>query len=335
MKVLLTGGCGFIGSHICVQLLAAGHRVLVVDNLSNSGPEVLRDVATITGSEPEFSPADLTDRESLHALLRENRPDAVIHLAGLKAVAASVADPLSYYRTNISGLINLCDGLAAIGVFDFIFSSSATVYGTPERLPLDEQARLQPVNPYGHSKRMAEQILLDLHRSNPRWKICMLRYFNPTGAHPSGLIGENPNDEPNNLMPRLCDAAAGKSGELVVFGSDYPTADGSGVRDYIHVEDLARGHLCALEVLGRQESPLCCNLGTGRGYSVLEMIASFERVNGIRVPFVKGARRPGDVAACYADPGLARQQLNWQAELGLEDMCRSAWHHRQQAAGHG
>ena len=329
MKILLTGGAGFIGSHICVLLHKASYSPLIMDNLGNSDEQVIQAITSCSGRRPELACVDLCDRNAVMELFAEHSFDAVIHLAGLKAVAESVTEPLNYYRTNVGGLINLCEAMQRHGTNKILFSSSATVYGDPATVPIDEQAQLQPVNPYGRSKLMAEQVLRDLLVSWPTLQVAILRYFNPVGAHPSGLIGENPSDIPNNLMPRICDVAIGKTSELTVYGDDYPTHDGSGVRDYIHISDLAQGHLQALQALNQKQNWLCCNLGTGKGYSVLEIINTFNRVNGVRVPWSIGPRRPGDIASCYADPSLARQLMGWQAEQDLEAMCRDSWNWRK------
>jgi len=325
MRILVTGGTGYIGSHICVELLAAGHEVVVADNLHNSREEVLGRVEKITGQRPEFHRADLLDRERLLALMKAGNFDGVVHLAGLKAVAESIAEPLRYYRNNLLGALYLCEAMAAAGVFRLVFSSSATVYGNPETVPVREQAPPQPMNPYGWSKLLIEQLLRDLHAADSRWNIALLRYFNPVGAHPSGLIGEDPRNIPNNLLPYISQVAVGKLEQLHVFGDDYPTPDGTGIRDYIHVMDLARGHTKALEWLMQKPGILCCNLGTGRGYSVLEVVAAFERACGKPIPRRTAARRCGDVAVCYADPAFAEQKLGWRAELDLDAMARDAW----------
>ena len=319
-KCLVTGGLGYIGSHTCVELLAAGHHVRIIDNLSNSKPAVLDRISEIAGARPEFIRADIHDRGTL----REALPgcDAVIHFAGLKAVGESVAQPLRYYDNNVSGSIALFETMAETGVKTVVFSSSATVYGDPASVPIREDAPLSATNPYGRSKLMIEDILRDVARADPTWRIALLRYFNPVGAHPSGRIGEDPNGIPNNLMPYVAQVAVGKLECLSVFGNDYPTPDGTGVRDYIHVVDLAKGHLAALE---RQGGLLTVNLGTGRGYSVLEMVRAFEAASGRKVPYRIAPRRPGDVAQCYADPSLAAALLGWRAEKGLEAMCADAW----------
>jgi len=320
---LVTGGLGYIGSHTCIELLAAGHAVRILDNLSNSKPAVLGRIAEIAGRQPQFLRGDIRDA----ALLREALAgcDAVIHFAGLKAVGESVARPLAYYDNNVAGSIALFEAMAAAGVKTVVFSSSATVYGDPAQVPIREDAPLSATNPYGRSKLMIEDILRDVAQADPAWRIALLRYFNPVGAHPSGRIGEDPNGIPNNLMPFVAQVAVGKRDCLSVFGNDYPTPDGTGVRDYIHVVDLARGHLAALAALDRRGGLLTVNLGTGRGYSVLEMVKAFEQASGRPVPYRIAPRRPGDIACCYADPALAAEALGWRAELGLDAMCADAW----------
>ncbi len=327
MHILVTGGAGYIGSHTGVELLAAGHQVFVVDNLINSKAEALRRVAAITGLTPGFARIDLRDQAALAAVFRDQeRPfDAVIHFAGLKAVGESTQIPLEYYDNNLGGTLILCRAMADAGVRNLVFSSSATVYGDPASVPIREDFPTAATNPYGRSKLFIEEILTDLQLSDPRWNIALLRYFNPVGAHPSGRIGEDPNGIPNNLLPFIAQVAVGKLPRLRVFGADYPTPDGTGVRDYIHVVDLARGHLRALEKLATHPGLLVCNLGTGQGYSVLEMVRAFERASGRPIPYDLVARRPGDIAVCYADPAKARALLGWSAELGLDDMVRDAW----------
>lgn len=330
MKVLVTGGTGYIGSHTLVDLLQQGHQAVVVDNLSNSDATVLGRVQAITGKAVPFIEADLRDSAAMAGLFRQH-PDigAVIHFAGLKAVGESVAKPLLYYDNNITGTLTLLKAMQAAGCQTLIFSSSATVYRESQQLPLTENHPLGTTNPYGASKLMIEDILRDMHAADPAWRIALLRYFNPVGAHPSGLIGENPRGTPNNLMPYVAQVAAGLRPRLQVFGGDYPTKDGTGVRDYIHVVDLARGHLAALDALARQAALLTVNLGTGTGYSVLEMVAAFEKACGRPVPFEIVSRRPGDLAECYADPSLAGKLLGWKAELGLEAMCADVWRWQQ------
>lgn len=323
--ILVTGAAGYIGSHTCVELLSAGYAVVALDNLSNSSPESLRRVEKITGHVIPFFEADARDRLALNALLKTWRIDAAIHFAGLKAVGESVARPLDYIENNVGGTVSLLQALRDAGVRKFLFSSSATVYGDPESVPISESARLSTTNPYGRSKLMVEQVLEDLAASDPSWAIGALRYFNPAGAHSSGLIGEDPRGIPNNLMPYISQVAVGRRERLSVFGDDYPTPDGTGVRDYIHVVDLARGHLAALAELFRSGRGFTLNLGTGRGYSVLEMVRAFEQASGRCVPYRIVARRPGDVAVCYADPAKAAHVLDWRAKRGLEQMCADHW----------
>lgn len=320
---LVTGGLGYIGSHTCVELLAAGHTVRILDNLSNSKPAVLERITEIAGRRPEFIRADIRDRAAMRAALAGC--DAVIHFAGLKAVGESVAQPLRYYDNNVTGSVVLFETMAESGIKTLVFSSSATVYGDPQSLPIREDAPLSATNPYGRSKLMIEDILRDVYRADPAWKIALLRYFNPVGAHPSGRIGEDPQGIPNNLLPYIAQVAVGKLACLSVFGNDYPTPDGTGVRDYIHVVDLAKGHLAALEALERDGGLITVNLGTGKGYSVLEMIRAFETASGRKIPYRITARRPGDVAQCYADPSLAQRLLGWRAEKDLAAMCVDAW----------
>jgi UDP-glucose 4-epimerase len=330
MRILVTGGAGYIGSHTCVELLQAGHEVTVVDNLSNSREESLARVQQIAGRSLTFHCVDLLDRAGLDRVLAGAGIDAVIHFAGLKAVGESVAQPLRYYHNNITGTLVLCAAMAAQGIKSLVFSSSATVYGDPERVPTDEQARLQATNPYGRTKLMIEEVLRDLHVSDPAWSITLLRYFNPVGAHPSGRIGEDPSGIPNNLFPYIAQVAVGKLAQLAVFGDDYATPDGTGVRDYIHVVDLALGHLRALEVAAHEPGVRVYNLGTGRGYSVLEAIAAFARASGQPIPYQVVARRPGDVAASYANASLAERELGWRAERDLDAMCADAWRWQSQ-----
>ena len=330
MRILVTGGAGYIGSHTCVELLAGGHDVLVVDNLCNSKEESLRRVAEIAGREPGFVWADLRDRAVLRALFLRRSFDAVIHFAGLKAVGESTEIPLEYYENNIGGTLTLCEVMLEAGVKKIVFSSSATVYGDPASVPIREDFPTSATNPYGRSKLFIEEILNDLYVSDKSWNIALLRYFNPVGAHPSGRIGEDPNGIPNNLMPFVAQVASGKLPRLRVFGDDYETPDGTGVRDYIHVTDLAKGHLKALERLAVSPGLVTYNLGTGRGYSVLEMVRAFERVSGRSVPYDIVGRRPGDIASCYADPALANKELGWTAGLGVEEMVRDAWRWQSQ-----
>jgi UDP-glucose 4-epimerase len=330
MRVLVTGGAGYIGSHACVELLEAGHSVTVVDNLCNSKEESLRRVREITGRGLDLVRADLRDSPALDRILRGQRFDAVIHFAGLKAVGESVQRPIDYYENNVGGTLSLCRALTKAGIRNLVFSSSATVYGDPASVPIREHFPLAATNPYGRSKLFIEEILKDLHGADPTWNLAILRYFNPVGAHPSGRIGEDPSGIPNNLMPFVAQVAVGKLPRLRVFGNDYPTPDGTGVRDYIHVVDLARGHLAALEKLREAPGVVVYNLGTGRGYSVLEMVAAFERASGRPIPYEIVARRPGDIATCYADPTLAREELGWRAELGIDAMVADTWHWQSQ-----
>jgi UDP-glucose 4-epimerase len=325
MRILVTGGAGYIGSHTCCELLAGGHEVVVVDNLCNSKEESLRRVMEIAGRELRFVRADLRDRAALDIVFRDRAIDAVIHFAGLKAVGESSQIPLEYYSNNLGGTLTLCQSMADAGVRRLVFSSSATVYGDPASVPIREEFPLSTTNPYGRSKLMIEEVLRDLARADGTWAIDLLRYFNPVGAHPSGRIGEDPSGIPNNLMPFVAQVAIGKLAKLQVFGDDYPTPDGTGVRDYIHVVDLARGHLKALERTGRGTGVAVYNLGTGRGYSVLEMVRAFEVASGRSVPYRIVARRPGDIATCYADPSLAATELGWRAEFGIAEMVRDAW----------
>ncbi len=330
MHILVTGGTGYIGAHLCVELIEAGHEPSIVDNLANSDAAVLERIAEITGYTPQLHQLDLLQGAELSALFHEHRFDAVAHLAGLKAVSESMQDPLRYYHVNVLGALNLFQAMQQAQVFRLVFSSSATVYGAPRQMPIRENCPTEPVNPYGESKLMVEKILRSLAATEQPWRIALLRYFNPIGAHPSGLIGEEPRDPPNNLMPYLSGVAAGRFPHLSVFGDDYPTPDGTGVRDYVHVIDLGQGHLKALEKL--QSMPpglLCCNLGTGCGFSVLEIIAAFEQATGAKIPYRVEPRRPGDIAQCYAETLEAQRILGWQSEKSLEDMCRDAWNWRQ------
>ena len=326
MHVLVTGGAGYIGSHTCLELLHSGHQVTVIDNLANSSREALRRVEALSGRSLTFHEVDLLDLEALRTVFRQTpEATAVIHFAGLKAVGESVRIPLRYYQNNLNGTLNLCQVMAEQEVKVLVFSSSATVYGDPASVPIREDFPLSCTNPYGRTKLMIEEILRDLHRADPTWRIGLLRYFNPVGAHPSGRIGEDPGGIPNNLMPYIAQVAVGTLGELAVFGGDYPTPDGTGVRDYIHVVDLALGHLRALEKLVDTPGVLTCNLGTGRGYSVLDMVRAFEAACGRPIPFRIVDRRSGDIAQCYADPSLARQELGWQATRDLGEMCADSW----------
>lgn len=329
MSVLITGGAGYIGSHCCVTFLEAGHDVVVLDNLSNSNAESLKRVAEITGRSLAFEQADIRDRSRVEEILRTHTCDSVVHFAGLKAVGDSVADPLSYYENNVSGTLQLLQAMQACHVKTLIFSSSATVYGEPQFLPLTEDHPTGPLNPYGQSKLMVEQILKNLSASDPSWRIALLRYFNPVGSHTSGLIGEDPQGVPNNLMPFISQVASGRRDKLSVFGNDYPTRDGTGVRDYIHVTDLVEGHLRAHEALlarsAEDSTCLTVNLGTGTGYSVLEMIRAFERSSNAPIPYEVTPRRPGDAAEVYADTQKAKDTLNWTARRNLQDMCHDTW----------
>ncbi len=329
--ILVTGGAGYIGSHTVLALLQAGHDVVVLDNLCNSSAESLARVARIAGRAAVFVQGDVRDAGLLEGLFAQYEVKAVLHFAGLKAVGESVAQPLRYYDNNVCGSRTLLQAMADAGVFTFVFSSSATVYGEAVQMPISEDCPVgKPMNPYGRSKLMVEDILRDLAASDPRWRIAILRYFNPVGAHESGLIGEDPRGIPNNLLPYIAQVAVGKLPELAVFGNDYPTPDGTGVRDYIHVVDLAEGHVRALEALSTRTGAQVWNLGTGCGYSVLEMVRAFEAASGRRIPYRFAPRRPGDVAICYADPGKAARELGWRARRGLAEMMQDAW--RWQAA---
>ena len=368
-KILVTGGTGYIGSHTVVALISVGYDPVIIDNLSNSKVAVLDRIEAITGKRPAFYQADLRDRAALGAIFQENAISAVIHFAGLKAVGESVAEPLRYYENNIEGTLSLCSVMAARGVKCLIFSSSATVYGEPRTVPIREDFPLAPASPYGRTKLMIEQILQDLNVADPAWQIVLLRYFNPVAAHESGLIGEDPSGIPNNLMPYVSQVAVGRRERLSVYGNDYPTPDGTGVRDYIHVMDLAEGHVAALRYMegldsrlrgndkengndkgseddqergddkegrdsqGRTAGPLIVNLGTGQGYSVLEMVRAFENASGKTVPYRIVARRPGDIATCYADPARARALLGWSARRTLADMCADTWRWQEQNPG--
>ena len=324
-KILVTGGAGYIGSHTCIELLEAGYDVVVVDNLSNSNTEALKRVESITGKSITFYLVDIRDRDEMAAVFAEHTFSAVIHFAGLKSVGESVAQPLKYYDNNIYGTQVLLETMQRHDLYNLVFSSSATVYGEPASVPITENFPLSAVNPYGRSKLFIEDMLRDLGVSDSRWNAILLRYFNPAGAHSSGLIGEDPKDIPNNLMPYVAQVAVKKLAALSVFGSDYPTHDGTGVRDYIHVVDLAKGHLCALEKLKSAPGIVPYNLGTGIGYSVLDMVNAFENASNCEIPYKLVDRRPGDAAICYADASLAKAELNWQAELGIEEMTRDGW----------
>lgn len=325
MKILVTGGAGYIGSHTCLELLNKGYEVVVVDNLSNSKEESLKRVQDLTGKTLAFHKVDLLDEKALDGVFAGSPVEAVIHFAGLKAVGESVTIPLKYYHNNVTGTLILCEVMSRHDVKNIVFSSSATVYGDPHTVPITEDFPLSATNPYGRTKLMIEEILSDLHRADNGWNIALLRYFNPVGAHHSARIGEDPNDIPNNLLPYISQVAIGKLSELSVFGNDYPTPDGTGVRDYIHVVDLALGHLKALEKLTSNPGTVTYNLGTGQGYSVLDMVSAFEKASGKKVPYKIVGRRSGDIAACYADPSFAKKELGWAAEKSLDEMCTDAW----------
>jgi UDP-glucose 4-epimerase len=323
--ILVTGGTGYIGSHTVVELMLAGFDIQIVDNFCNSKASVLERIEQIVGRRPGFVEADIRDRQAMQALFARNRFDAVIHFAGLKSVGESVVQPLRYYDNNIHGSLVLFETMAEAGVKTLVFSSSATVYGDPHAVPIREDFPLSATNPYGRSKLIIEDILRDIAHADASWRVALLRYFNPGGAHESGLIGEDPHGVPNNLMPYIAKVAVGNLAELSVFGNDYPTHDGTGVRDYIHVVDLARGHIAALKALKVAEGVLTVNLGTGKGYSVLDVVRAFEEASGERVPYRIVGRRPGDIATCYADSSLAKTLLGWQAQYGIDEMCRDAW----------
>ena len=325
MRILVTGGAGFIGSHTCLELLNNGYEVIVLDNLSNSGEESLNRVKKITGKKLTFYKVDLLDLNAVKDVFSKESIDAVIHFAGLKAVGESVEIPLDYYSNNITGTLNLCYVMKEYNVKKIVFSSSATVYGDPDRVPITEDMKLQATNPYGRTKLFLEYILKDLYVSDKSFAVSILRYFNPVGAHESGMIGENPNGIPNNLMPRMLNVAAGKWKALTVYGDDYDTADGTGVRDYIHIKDLVAGHLKALELLNTHKGVHLHNLGTGTGYSVLDIVKAFEKATGIKIPCEITPRRPGDVAECYADVTKAEKELGFKASYSLEQMCKDAW----------
>ena len=326
MAILVTGGAGYIGSHTCIELIQAGYEVVVLDNLSNSSEKSLERVAQITGKRVPFYQVDILDREGMNQVFEKEQIDSVIHFAGLKAVGESVAKPLEYYHNNITGTLLLCDVMRAHQVKNIIFSSSATVYGDPAMIPITEECPKGKItNPYGQTKSMLEQILMDLHVADAQWNVVLLRYFNPIGAHESGLIGEDPKGIPNNLLPYIAQVAVGKLQCLGVFGDDYDTPDGTGVRDYIHVVDLAKGHVKALKKIEDQSGVSIYNLGTGNGYSVLEVVAAFEKACGKKVPYEIKPRRPGDIATCYADAAKAKAELGWEAEYGIERMCADSW----------
>ena len=326
MKILLTGGAGYIGSHTAIELDKAGHEVVIVDNLVNSKEEAVRRVEKIMGKAIPFYIADVRDRVAMDKVFKENKIDAVIHFAGLKAVGESVAKPLEYYENNMNATFVLLDVMRNNGCKNIIFSSSATVYGDPAMIPITEECpKGKCTNPYGQTKSMLEEVMIDVQKADPEWNVVLLRYFNPIGAHKSGLIGENPNGIPNNLMPYITQTAIGMRKELGVFGNDYDTPDGTGVRDYIHVCDLATGHVAALKAIERKAGLAIYNLGTGHGYSVLDVVKAFEKANGLKVPYSIKPRRPGDIATCYCNPAKAKAELGWEAEFGIEDMCRDSW----------
>lgn len=330
MAVLVTGGAGYIGSHTIVQLIEAQQQVIVLDNLSNSSAESLNRIETITGQLPQFYHGDIQDGELLDTIFQSHDISAVVHFAGLKSVNESVANPMAYYRNNITGTLTLCEHMAKHNVFNIVFSSTASVYGVPEKMPVTEDMPTSSTNPYGRTKLMIEQMLADFHVSDSRWSIVLLRYFNPVGAHQSGLIGEDPQGIPANIMPFISQVAIGRREELSVFGNDYDTPDGTGVRDYIHVLDLANAHLCALDYLQQKPGLHTFNVGTGQGYSVLELVAAFTAATGIEIPYNIKPRRPGDVGSSWADPTLANQELNWQAKHNLEQMMQDSWRWQSQ-----
>lgn len=325
MTILVTGGTGYIGSHTVIELLNKGYEVIIVDNLSNSSIEIIDKIEQITEQRITFYNINLLDKQSLYKIFKKHQIKAVIHFAGYKSVTESVNNPLKYYENNIISTINLCNTMQLFNVYNLIFSSSATVYGNCKKLPLTEESPTNAINPYGRSKLMCEEILKDVANSNKKWKIALLRYFNPVGAHPSGKIGERPNGKPNNLMPYIAQVATGKRDVLYIYGNDYPTKDGTGVRDYIHVIDLALGHIAALEKLNNIENVETFNLGSGKGYSVLEVVKTFEKVNGISIPYKIVNRRKGDIAISFADTTKSNKQLDWSTKRNLEDICRDVW----------
>jgi UDP-glucose 4-epimerase len=329
-SILVTGGSGYIGSHTVIELISAGYKPVIVDNLANSKAAAVERIQKITGTAPVFHQLDLSDEAGLEKIFTEYSIDAVIHFAGLKAVGESVREPLKYYFNNVAGTLSLCRVMEGVGCRNIVFSSSATVYGDPASLPIREDFPLSATNPYGRTKLMLEEILTDLHAGNAAWNVMLLRYFNPVGAHPSGEIGEDPNGVPNNLMPYIAQVAVGRLKELKVFGNDYETADGTGVRDYIHVVDVAKGHLKALEAMESLKGVRVYNLGTGQGYSVLEILQAFGAARGSDIPHSFSPRRSGDVAACYAAPEKARNELGWQAEKGIKQMCEDTWRWQSQ-----
>lgn len=325
MKILVTGGAGYIGSHTCVELIDAGHEVIIVDNLCNSSEESVRRIGEITGNEIMFYKTDISDRQAMTRIFEENKIDAVIHFAGLKAVGESCEKPLEYFINNLSGTLVMLDIMKDYNVKNIVFSSSATVYGSPKTVPIKEDFPLSVTNPYGRTKLMLEEILQDIYKADNQWNVILLRYFNPIGAHKSGRIGEDPRGIPNNLLPYITKVAIGELPMLNVFGNDYPTADGTCIRDYIHVVDLADGHVKAIESIKKNSGVRIYNLGTGNGYSVLEVIKNFEKASGKKVPYRITGRRAGDVAVCYADASLAGKELGWEAKYGIQEMCRDSW----------
>ncbi len=325
MAILVTGGAGYIGSHTCVELLDAGEEIIVLDNFANSKPRALEIIKELTGKDFKFYEADLLDRDAVEKVFAENDIDSVIHFAGLKAVGESCRKPIEYYHNNITGTLILCDVMRNHGCKKMVFSSSATVYGSPESVPIREDFPLSTTNPYGSTKLMIEGILQDIFKSDEEWSIALLRYFNPIGAHKSGKLGENPNGIPNNLMPYIQQVAVGKLPQLGVFGNDYPTHDGTGVRDYIHVVDLAIGHVKAIRKIRSMTGVGIWNLGTGNGYSVLDVVNAFIKASGVDIPYAIKERRPGDIAECYADPAKALNELGWKAERGIDEMCEDSW----------
>lgn len=329
MSILITGGAGYIGSHTAVELIKVGYEIIIVDNFINSNVKVMERMSELCGKEIKYYHVDITKSDEIETVFMENDIDAVIHFAGLKAVGESVSVPLTYYLNNVTGTIILCEAMKKFQVKKIVFSSSATVYGNPEKVPIDEEQLLNPINPYGRTKMMIEEILKDLYVSDQEWSISLLRYFNPIGAHESGLIGEQPNGVPNNLMPYIAQVAIGRLPYLRVFGIHYPTIDGTGVRDYIHVVDLAKGHVKALEKVLSSQGVHIYNLGTGQGYSVFQVISTFEKVNGVKVPYVIAPTRQGDIPICYANPKKAFEELGWKAEKGLEEMCQDTWRWQQ------
>ena len=325
MKILVTGGAGYIGTHTCIELIKSGYKVVVVDNLCNSSSESLKRVESLTNSDIPFHKVDVRDKIALTRVFEQYSIDGVIHFAGLKAVVESIEKPIEYYNTNVGGTIILSDVMREFGCKTFVFSSSAAVYGNPHTVPIEENFPLSSTNPYGRSKLVIEEFLQDIFVADGSWRIALLRYFNPVGAHKSGLIGEDPNDIPNNLIPYISQVAVGKLEKLSVFGGDYDTHDGTGVRDYIHVVDLAKGHVKALQALKSKPQVLIVNLGTGNGYSVLDMVKAFEKASGKNIPYQIVDRRPGDIATCYADPTFAVEKLDWKVEYELDEMCEDTW----------